>query len=376
MPRLTTTERDDITLPATGLIIYNITLNDGQLNVGTPGSPNWIGIKGDDEPMISSVTEGGSVSTTSTTDLLVTGMTMSPSSGDYLVSFNAELFSSQTFSSNQGVRDAGNLYDELMAYPGGVTHPLAFGSGEVLSPGVYNVAGAPSIAGILTMDGGGDANSVFIIRGTGAFTTVAGTDVILTNGASSNNIFWVSNVVMSTAANTKMKGTMLGGGTGAGAMALGADTILDGRLLTKSGAITLGASVNITVPAGIAPVNLGFLATFAMWSSSGGVSDVSSATTTGDVGTASGSLTMAGAHFGTEFSAGTTSTVNTTTYSIYQNAVEVLNSSRTISSQSAIVSLLAMVTVTTGDSIEIHWKVDEGESKLRDRIISLLRSEY
>jgi hypothetical protein len=34
MPRLPTVERDAITLPATGLMIYNHTLNDGQLNIG------------------------------------------------------------------------------------------------------------------------------------------------------------------------------------------------------------------------------------------------------------------------------------------------------------------------------------------------------
>ncbi|WP_255411500.1 ice-binding family protein [Lacinutrix sp. Bg11-31] len=324
--------------------------------------------------MIQSITENSIISTTSTTDLLITGMTLSPASGTYLTFFNAQLVSSKTFSSEQGVTDASNLYNELMAYPGGVPHALAFGSGETLLPGVYDVAGAPSIAGILTLDGGGDPNSVFIIRGPGAFTTGVGTTVNLIGNAKAENIFWVSNAAMSTAANTMMKGTMLGGGTGAGAVSLGADSNLEGRLLTKLGAVTLGANVVITVPTGIAPVNLGVLASFAMWSSSGAVSDTATSTTTGDVGTALGTLTMTGTHIGEEYPAGTISSTSTTTYSIYKNGAEVLNSSRTHNVQISTVSLQEMVTVTAGDTIEIRWKVDAGEAILNHRVLSLIRS--
>ncbi|MFI0429383.1 ice-binding family protein [Mariniflexile sp. HMF6888] len=376
IPRLTTVQRDAIILPATGLMIYNLTLSDSQLNTGIPSVPNWIGVKGQEGSMIDTVTEGGIISTTSTSDLLVTGMTISPPSGTYLVLFNAQLSSSQTFSSDQGVIDAASLYNQLMAYPGGVPHVLTFGSGEILSAGVYDVSGAPSIAGTLTMDGGGDPNSVFIIRGSGAFTTGVGTTVVLTGNANPKNIFWVSNVAMSTAANTIMKGTMLGGGTAAGAVSLGADSDLEGRLFTKLGAVTLGAGVVITASTGSSPVNLGILSTFAMWSSSGAVSDVATATTTGDVGTALGTLTMTGTHVGEEYPAGTTSSPSTSTYSIYQNGLEVSNSSRIINLSHSIVSLQAMVTVIAGEPIEIRWKVDTGEATLDHRTLSLIRSGY
>ncbi len=376
MPRLSTSERDAILLPASGLMIYNLTLNDGQINVGTPAVPSWIGIKGQEGSMIDSVTEGESVSTISTSFLLVPGMTISPPSGTYLILFNAQLSSSQTFSSDQGVIDAANLYNELMAYPGGMPHALTFGSGEVLSPGVYDVGGAPSITGILTMDGGGDPNSVFIIRGPGAFTTGVGTTVVLIGDAKPENIFWVSDAAMSTAANTIMKGTMLGGGTGAGAVSLGADSNLEGRLFTKLGAVSLGANVVLTIPTGIAPVDLGVLSTFAMWSSSGAVSDVASVTTTGDVGTALGVLTINGTHIGEEYPAGTTSNPSTTTYTIYQNGVEVGNSRRIINLHNAVVCLQAMVAVTAGESIEIRWKVDAGEATLDHRTLSVIRSGY
>ena len=383
MPRLTTIERDNIPFPAVGLLIFNTTLNDGQLNIGTSSVPSWIGIKGEDVSLIDSVTEGDNISTKSTNDLLVPGMTVSPKPGTYLVLFNAQhnsLAGSLPFNSAQGVIDAASLYDELMAYPGDVPHDLAFGSGEVLPPGVYEVGGAPSITGTLTLAGGtATENPVFIIRGSGAFTTGVGATVLLTGNAKPENIFWVSGGAMSTAANTTMKGTMFGGGGGAGALSLGAGTNLEGRMLTKLGALSLGANVILTVPTGIAPVNLGALSTFAMWSSAGAVSDVVTSAIIGDVGTALGALTIAGMHTGVQYPAGTTSTsiMTTATYSIYQNGAEVVNSSSRINLESSVVSLEAMVTtLTVGEAIEIRWKVNFGEASLDNRILSLIRSGY
>lgn len=375
MPRLSSSQRDGILLPAKGLMIYNLTLDNGEINTGTPSNPKWVGTNTQETPTINSITEGDTVSTTSTSNVLVPEMTISPDSGTYLVLFNAQLSSHQTFSSAQGVIDAASLYDELMAYPGGVTHALTFGSGETLDPGVYDVAGAPSIAGTLTMDGGGDPNAVFIIRGSGAFTTGAGTTVVLTGNAKPENIFWVSGAAMSTAANTVMKGTMLGGGASAGAVSLGYGSNLEGRLFTKLGAVSLGENVVITSPTVAAPVNLGVLSSFAMWSSDGVVSDVGTATTTGDVGTAAGAITMTGTHIGKEYPANTTSSPISITYSIYQNEEKISNSSRKISSQSATVSLQGMVIINEDDTVEIRWKVETGEVRLDNRTLSLIRSQ-
>ncbi len=44
LPRMTTTQRDAISSPATGLIIYNTTNSRYEYNSGTPASPNWIPI--------------------------------------------------------------------------------------------------------------------------------------------------------------------------------------------------------------------------------------------------------------------------------------------------------------------------------------------
>jgi len=381
MPRLTHVERDNILLPATGLMIFNITLNDGQVNIGTPMLPNWIGIKGQDISLIDSVTEGNEISTNSTSDLLVSGMNVSPLPGTYLVLFNAQhrtVSGVQPSSSAQGAIDTANLYDELMAYQSTLPHDMAFGSGEILLPGIYDVAGTPSITGTLTLAGGTlTPNPVFIIRGSGEFTTELGATVLLTGNAKPENIFWVSGGAMSTAANTTMKGTMLSGN--AGALSLGPNTNLEGRMITNSGALSLGTDVILTVPTRTSPVNLGTLSRFAMWTSGGAVSDAITSMITGDVGTALGALTISGMHNGIIYPAGTNSSsiITTATYSIYQNGFEVPNSRVRVNLESSVISLEATVTtVNVGETIDVRWKVNFGEASLDNRILSLIRSGY
>ncbi len=215
MPRMSSTERDLIVLPAKGLMIYNLTTNDGQINIGTPEIPNWAGLKGNGEPVaadtiITSITTTGDISTTSIIDTLMPGMTLSPPSGTYLIFFNGQygLSASEPVSTAQGAIDLTSAYNTLMAIPAtNTSHGPIFGNGEVLFQDVYDLTGAVSMADTLTMNGNGDSTSVFIIRMTGAFTTSDPTTVVLTNGARARNIFWVGQVAMAMAANTIMKGT-------------------------------------------------------------------------------------------------------------------------------------------------------------------------
>lgn len=382
IPRLTTAERDNIVLPATGLMIYNTSMNDGQLNNGTPESPLWIGIKGQDGPMITSATEGGSVSSTSTVDVLVPGMNISPAAGQYLVLFNGQMSSSntQSFSSAQAIIDVRDLYDQLIAQPGGVAHGLIFGNGEILLPGVYDVGGAMSITGTLTLDGQGDANSIFIIRASGAFSTEAASSLILTGNAKPENIFWVTDGAASTGANSTLSGTVIHGSAAAGAVSLGASSTLDGRLFTTLGAASLGALAVLTAPTAVGPFSLGVLSTFAMWTSAGAISSAAGSRIIGDAGTGEGATTgMAGEIDGEIYEPNTTGNTirpTFTSFSIYQNGTEVPNSSRTITVKSSVVSLQSAITTSAGDIIEVKWKVDEGTANIENRILSLVRSSY
>jgi hypothetical protein len=370
MPRLSTVQRDAILLPATGLVIYNLTLNDGQINIGIPSAPDWVGIKGNEEPMIDSVAEDGNITTRSTSSLLVPGMTLTPPSGTYIILFNAQMYN-EVVTTEEAVNDLSLLYDDLMSIP--VTdssHGSVFGNGETLSPGVYDVAGASSIAGTLTMDGGGDPNSMFLIRFSGALSTGDSTIVTLTNGASSNNIFWVAEGAISLAASTIMKGTLVANNA---AISMAADSILEGRMFSTTGAATVGPGT-LNTPSGVSYFDLGILSTFVIFSSNGAISNTGNSIINGHVGTDTGAVSGFEGINGNVYGAGNETFSSEVTYSIYQDGLEVVNSSRTTNKYSAIVSLQAMVTVTAGDPLEIRWKVDIGEAKLNHRILSLIRS--
>ena len=389
LPRLTTDQRNSIKNPAKGLMIYNITSNDSEINIGTPDAANWVGVRKPNDLAMYTVSENIDMTTTSAENSLVTGMEITPTAGTYIALFNAQLSSAgntkQGFSSSQGSNDLAKIYDEFIAYKDdkGTSHGLLFGgaNGETLLPGVYKVAGAPSISGTLTLDGGNDKdnlNPVFIIKASGAFTTVDGATVVLAGNAKAENVYWLSGAAMSTAANTTMIGTMIGGGNGAGAVSLGAKTTLNGRMFTKSGAVTLGANTVINIPLKNGPVDLRSLSTFAMFSSSGNVSDVATSNTTGDAGAVVGTLIMSGEHTGKKYPPGTeeesTIQVYPTTYSFYNNNVEVPHSRRTIKQMSAIVSLQAKITLI-GDNnpIEVRWSVNKGEAILSNRVFSMIR---
>jgi hypothetical protein len=379
IPRLSKSERDNIALPATGLIIFNTSENDVQFNVGTSEEPVWIGTKRPVKPMMYSVSEGSVVSTESLSNSLITGMTVSCSPGTYLASFNAQHKGNETqaFSSSGGVLDLVDIYDDLISFSGGVPHGVTFGGGEVLSPGVYDVAGAASITGSLTLDGGGDSSSVFIIRCTGAFSAAANSNLILQGDAEARNIFWVTtgtSSAMTISEYSSMKGNLI---SNSGAISMAANTSLKGRMFTKTGAVSVGANSVLTTPSGDSPIDLRTLASFVMFSTNGAITSDVTSIIHGDLGTALGAIDIAGTYYGEKFPPGTQPVVGTkgTTYSLHENGVEIANSSRIINSLSTVVSLHTMVTLTEQRDIEVRWKVDAGEAILDNRVLTLIRSE-
>tara|TARA_B100000795_G_scaffold120652_1_gene89847 strand:- start:6049 stop:7374 length:1326 start_codon:yes stop_codon:yes gene_type:complete len=394
MPRLDDAARDAIIEPANGLMIFNTSSNDSQLNIGLDGGlPNWKSVTTPEYPTLTEITKSTEATNSSTVDTVMDGMTLSVAPGTYTALFNAQLiaatFVDQTFGSDQGVIDLDILYDQIDNYSDGgtpeFTHSATFGStnGETLQPGMYSVAGASSVSGTLILDGGTATNNpVFIIKVTGAITTVANTNVILTGNAKPENIFWLSGAAISTGASTKIKGTMIAGGLTAGAISLGADTTLVGRAFTKQGAISIGANTVISSPTFDSPFATGTLSTFAMFSAGGAVSDVVSSYTKGDAGTASGELTINGTHLGSVYPPGSLGesfvNVNTTTYSFYQNNILVANSTRTIKLNSSIVNLQATIIVDEADTFptEIRWRVKDGDATLSNRTFSMIRATY
>jgi hypothetical protein len=266
------------------------------------------------------------------------------------------------------------------------THLAAFGNGETIFPGVYAIAGAASIAGNLTLDGGGDSNSIFVIKSNGALAAGANTTVILTNGAQARNVFWLAYGAPSFGANSIMKGNVIAASTGA--IAFNAGGNLEGRLLTISGAITFGPTV-AAIPAGIAPYTLGALTDFVLYTASGDITNTSTSTITGNIGTNLGifvgfeSVTVNGAFVSnTTYTSSTITIISTpntnsilASFSLYQNAVLIPSSSKILTSEAEFgnTSMQAISNLEANQVIDVRWNTDSEKIGIGNRTLTLIK---
>ena len=319
--------------------------------------------------------------TNSNTDVLIPEMSVTPAAGTYLVMFNAQFaitssYSSRSVNTEQGKLDLKAAYDRLKRVPVTSTHVPAFGSGEIITAGVYSVEAAGSIAGTLTLDAQGNSNAVFIFKIGGAFTTGAGTVVELTNGASACNVFWIVEGAVSMAASTTMKGTVIANNA---AVFMGANGTLEGRLFSTTGAISFGPGTAY-MPLSCSYLDLGALSTFVIFTTNGAISNTGNSYFTGDIGMNSGDASgfeyssVNGSVFKPGITTVATASKALATFSIYQNGVLVPNSSRTCASNlnTGSISLQAIATVSSGQNIDIRWKIDSDTIIQKNRILTLM----
>jgi hypothetical protein len=112
-------------------------------------------------------------------------------------------------------------------------HTPAFGNGETILPGVYNISTAGSIAGTLILDAQNNPSAKFILKFGGAFNSGTYAAIQLTNGAQANNIYWIIEGAFSLAANSALTGTVIANG----AISIGVGNLLNCKLLSINGAI-------------------------------------------------------------------------------------------------------------------------------------------
>jgi hypothetical protein len=334
----------------------------------------------------SSVNGSSTSSTSSTTDVVITDMTTTiMEAGTYSTQFNAQLnipTANYTtgFGTDNAAADLNLIYNDIMAIPVTGTHALTFGSGETLLPGVYNVAGAASIAGTLTLNGNNEINPIFIVRANaGAFNTGAGTNVILTNGATAENVFWIADGAVGLGAGTKISGTLFSHG----AAVAGANSIITGRLLTTLGAISFGEGT-LTLPTGNSIINFRSLSNFVIFTSSGGNANTGASVYNGNIGSGGGAITgfATATVNGTIFQSGSTTLVtpinHMATFSLYKNGDLIPNSIRTRTQSLSDISLLALFKIEKGDIVDVRWKIDGQSSdgieiSVFNRILTLIR---
>ncbi|HEX2898927.1 MAG TPA: ice-binding family protein [Bacteroidia bacterium] len=183
-------------------------------------------------------------------------------------------------------------YNQLnAAIPTGSLAPL-LGNGDTLTEGIYAVSGAATIGGSLTLDAQNDPNAVFILQIQGSLSAAAGTRVVMANGGLACNVFWKVEGLVSVAAGSVMRGTIIANNA---AIELNTNDTLEGRALSTTGAVIIdGALVYTPIGCGspvlngpIAPT-LNSVECYAIFSADGSVTNSGITTVNGDVGSNTG----------------------------------------------------------------------------------------
>lgn len=164
------------------------------------------------------------------------------------------------------------------------------GNGQTLNAGVYSIASNSTLNNTLTLDGQGNSNAVFIIKIQGSFSASAGAQVILTNSAKACNVFWKVEGLVSMAAGSTLRGSIIINNS---AFVMYTGSTLEGRALSTSGSITVdgvlvGTPVGCGSPflTGPASPTLNTVGCYALFSSNGPVTNAGiSFVTGGDIGT-------------------------------------------------------------------------------------------
>lgn len=117
--------------------------------------------------------------------------------------------------------------------------------GMTLAPGLYRSTSSLEISsGALTLDGGGNGNAVWIFQMASTFTMGTGRAIILAGGARAANIYWQVGTSATIGPTSMFAGNILADQS----ITLETGARVDGRVLTRIGAVTLDSNV-IVVPA-------------------------------------------------------------------------------------------------------------------------------
>lgn len=143
----------------------------------------------------------------------------------------------------QAQLDLTTAYDSLAGLPCPPANAIVADlGGTTLPAGVYCTAIAIGVTGVLTLDGGGDPDAVFVFQAGTALTTAG--DVVLINGAQAKNVYWQVGSSATIGTASQWQGNIL---------ALTSITLVDtatllGRALARNGGVTLGSNNTITLP--------------------------------------------------------------------------------------------------------------------------------
>jgi hypothetical protein len=376
LPRVTTLQRNAIVNPAKGLILFNVTTSNFNYFDTT-----WKDLS----PNYKSINSTIAVSTHSNVDVAVAGMELTPSEGTYSVSFDSQISNTSLIpplivDSNLLLTDYYLLYNQLQNQAVTNTdHAASFGVGETITAGKYTVNSAISITGSLLLDGENNPNAVFIIDAGGAINFSANTIIVLINGASAENVFWVGEGAIGVGASALINGNLVSHN---GAINVGALCTVNGRMITNNGAVSFGpGSCNVPIKTS-ALIDLRSLNTFVIFTGVGAINNTSSSIYSGNIcsglgptdslltATINGVILPPNTYI--EINDGVTSVA---TFGIYQNNVLIPSSRKQISCNSNYINLTlsAIATVLDGETITVKWKIDSGTLTLGNRVLTAIK---
>jgi hypothetical protein len=128
------------------------------------------------------------------------------------------------------------------ALSGATTIPADIG-GSTIAPGLYNNASSVAITGDLILDAGGNPNAVWIFQIGSTLTTAANNSaVILAGGAQACNVFWIVGSSATLGVSTSFAGNILA----VASITVNTSAVVNGRLLAKTGAVTLAGNSIVT----------------------------------------------------------------------------------------------------------------------------------
>jgi hypothetical protein len=109
------------------------------------------------------------------------------------------------------------------------------GGGAPLVPGVYTSGSSLQVNGTLTLNGGGDANAVFIFQAGSTLTTASSSSIVLTGGAQACNVFWTVGSSATLGTTTNFVGNILA----LTSITMNSGATIQGSVLAQNGAVTL-----------------------------------------------------------------------------------------------------------------------------------------
>ena len=140
--------------------------------------------------------------------------------------------------------DLTTAYNYLAGRPCGTVVTPADVGGRTLPPGIYCTASSMAVTGTVTLDGGGNANAVWVFQMGSTLTTGTSANIALIGGAQAKNVWWQVGSSATLGTGTTFRGNIL---------ALTTITLVDnatmlGRALARNGAVSLGTNNTITLP--------------------------------------------------------------------------------------------------------------------------------